>query len=219
MSPPPNLHSLSNIFLLFYLGAADTVSYNYYIHPWQLTLLCQTVSAIYAFFLAMALHPDVASKAQQEIEAVVGTHRLPTFADREYLPYVSALTKEVLRWNSVVPLGSLHNLLFTSAPFQMLLNSGAPRRHTRRCPRRLLHPERIAGHAKLMVGARLYLQSQTSTDDDSRGMTHDPRRYRNPTVFNPERFIPSEGRHVEPDPYDVVFGFGRRYDPSLLFHK
>lgn len=60
---------------------------------------------------------------------------------------------------------------------------------------------------------------QTTTDFDSRGMTHDPRRYRNPTVFNPERFIPSEGRHVEPDPYDVVFGFGRRYDPSLLSHK
>lgn len=99
------------------LGAADTVSLNYYIQTWQLTLPRQTVSAIYAFFLAMVLHPDVASKAQQEIEAVVGTERLPNFADREHLPYVSALTKEVLRWNSVVPLGWLYYLAFTSAPF------------------------------------------------------------------------------------------------------
>lgn len=67
--------------------------------------LLQTVSAIYAFFLAMTLHPEVAKKAQAEIDAVVGGDRLPTYADRMYLPYLDALTKEVFRWNSVVPTG------------------------------------------------------------------------------------------------------------------
>ncbi|KAG6842992.1 hypothetical protein H0H93_002633, partial [Arthromyces matolae] len=62
-----------------------------------------TVSAIYSFFLAMALHPDVLKKAQAELDAVVGTERLPTFEDRQYLPYIDALTKEVLRWNAVAP--------------------------------------------------------------------------------------------------------------------
>jgi cytochrome P450 len=53
----------------------------------------------------MTLHPDAVKKAQAEIDAVVGNDRLPTFADREHLPYVDALCKEVLRWNSVVPTG------------------------------------------------------------------------------------------------------------------
>jgi cytochrome P450 len=50
---------------------------------------------VYAFFLAMALNPAVQAKAQAEIDAVVGSDRLPTFADRENLPYVDALVKEV----------------------------------------------------------------------------------------------------------------------------
>lgn len=53
----------------------------------------------------MTLHPEVVKKAQAEIDVVVGNDRLPTFEDREYLPYVDALIKEVLRWNTVVPTG------------------------------------------------------------------------------------------------------------------
>ncbi|KAG1889792.1 cytochrome P450 [Suillus fuscotomentosus] len=62
-----------------------------------------TVSAIYSFFLAMTLFPDVQKKAQAEIDAVVGPDRLPSFADRTSLPYIEALVKEVLRWNVVIP--------------------------------------------------------------------------------------------------------------------
>ena len=51
----------------------------------------------------MTLYPEVMKKAQAEIDAVVGNNRLPTFADREYLPYIDAITKEVFRWNSVIP--------------------------------------------------------------------------------------------------------------------
>ncbi|KAG1847833.1 cytochrome P450 [Suillus subalutaceus] len=67
-----------------------------------------TVSATYSFFLAMTLFPDVQKKAQAEIDAVVGPDRLPTFADRDSLPYTEALVKEVLRWNVVVPTGFAH---------------------------------------------------------------------------------------------------------------
>ncbi|KAG2346478.1 cytochrome P450 [Suillus weaverae] len=67
-----------------------------------------TVSAIYSLFLAMTLFPDVQKKAQAEIDAVVGPDRLPTFADRDSLPYIDALVKEVLRWNVVTPTGFPH---------------------------------------------------------------------------------------------------------------
>ncbi|EKM56476.1 uncharacterized protein PHACADRAFT_141167 [Phanerochaete carnosa HHB-10118-sp] len=70
-----------------------------------------TVSAIYSFFLAMTLYPQVAERAQAEIDLVVGSDRLPNFEDRPNLPYVEALVKEVYRWNPVAPLGVPHRLL------------------------------------------------------------------------------------------------------------
>jgi len=51
----------------------------------------------------MPLFPDVQKKAQAEIDAVIGPDRLPSFADRDNLPYIEALVNEVFRWNAVVP--------------------------------------------------------------------------------------------------------------------
>ncbi len=52
----------------------------------------------------MVLHPEAQRKAQEELDAVIGD-RLPTFEDREQLPYVRALLKEVTRWQPVTPMG------------------------------------------------------------------------------------------------------------------
>ena len=46
----------------------------------------------------MAMFPEVQKKAQAEIDAVVGKNRLPDFNDRESLPYIAALMKEIFRW-------------------------------------------------------------------------------------------------------------------------
>lgn len=47
----------------------------------------------------MALHPEVAAKAQKEIDSVIGSdpERLPTLDDRENLPYLECIIKEVYR--------------------------------------------------------------------------------------------------------------------------
>ncbi|KLO17676.1 cytochrome P450 [Schizopora paradoxa] len=58
-----------------------------------------------AFMLAMINYPEVQEKAQAEIDKVIGRQRLPTFSDRESLPYIYAIYKEVLRWHTVVPQG------------------------------------------------------------------------------------------------------------------
>ncbi|KAF7974983.1 hypothetical protein HWV62_10733 [Athelia sp. TMB] len=59
-----------------------------------------TPSSVTSFILAMTLYPDVQVKAQAELDALIGKDlRLPTFSDRDYLPYVNAIVKEVLRWN------------------------------------------------------------------------------------------------------------------------
>ena len=53
----------------------------------------------------MLLYPSALRRAQEEIDRVVGSDRLPTFSDRKDLPYINALAKETLRWESVTPTG------------------------------------------------------------------------------------------------------------------
>lgn len=67
-----------------------------------------TVASMMSFFLAMMVFPDVQKKAQEEIDRVIGTERLPTSADLESLPYVEAVMKETHRWNPIGPLALPH---------------------------------------------------------------------------------------------------------------
>lgn len=69
----------------------------------------ETVYAtIINFILAMMEYPEAQINAQNEIDSVIGPGRKPTFADREHLPYLEALYKEVLRWKVALPLGVAH---------------------------------------------------------------------------------------------------------------
>ncbi|KZT25794.1 cytochrome P450 [Neolentinus lepideus HHB14362 ss-1] len=54
--------------------------------------------------MAMALCPEKQWKAQEEIDALLGGDHLPTVADRDKLPYVSAIIKETMRWHPTLPL-------------------------------------------------------------------------------------------------------------------
>lgn len=54
------------------------------------------------------MYPEVQKKAQAEIDAVIGNGRLPEFSDRHALPYINALVKESMRWQSIIPLGVLY---------------------------------------------------------------------------------------------------------------
>ncbi|KAF8145740.1 cytochrome P450 [Mycena galopus ATCC 62051] len=69
-----------------------------------------TVSARSTFILAMLANPDAQKKAQLEIDSVVGRGNLPDFSDKQAMPYVAALIKEVLRWGNVLPFGVPHVL-------------------------------------------------------------------------------------------------------------
>jgi cytochrome P450 len=57
---------------------------------------------------SLILSLEVQKKAQAEIDAVVGSDRLPSFQDIPNLPYVKAMVTEILRWNSVAPTGVPH---------------------------------------------------------------------------------------------------------------
>jgi cytochrome P450 len=45
----------------------------------------------------MTLHPDIQEKAREEVDMVVGRDRFPNFDDKQSMPYLTAVLKEVLR--------------------------------------------------------------------------------------------------------------------------
>ncbi|GLB41481.1 putative cytochrome P450 [Lyophyllum shimeji] len=69
------------------------------------------VACLSQFIMAMALNPECQARAQKELDEVVGRDRLPTFQDRESLPYVECVFKETLRWGVPAPLSVPHRLI------------------------------------------------------------------------------------------------------------
>ncbi|KAG2040709.1 cytochrome P450 [Suillus americanus] len=155
-----------------------------------------TVSTIYSFFLAMTLFPDAQKKAQAEIDVVVGPDRLPSFADRDSLPYTEALVKEVLRWNVVAPTAIPHRVADDDVHDGYRIPKGS-----------LVIPN--------IWLALLYFRIRYINQNERRFMLNDPRTYANPSQFNPERFLDNNGKDPEPEPRTICFGFGRRICPGL----
>ncbi|KAF7334628.1 Cytochrome P450 [Mycena venus] len=145
-----------------------------------------SAAQIEAFFLAMSLYPEVQRKAQEELDRVVGTDRLPDLSDRPQLPYVNALCKEVFRWHVASPIGIPHR---TREDY-------------------IYHRE--GDMEPLLIPKNSLIMTNIWK------MTHDPERYADPMVFNPDRFIATETKEAELDPAQICFGYGRRICPGKL---
>lgn len=83
--------AIKNTAVMMFAGGADT-----------------TVSSMSSMVLAMSISSAVQKKAHDEIDAIVGSERLPKLEDRDSLPYINALVKETLRWLPVAPMGMAH---------------------------------------------------------------------------------------------------------------
>ncbi|KAL9712265.1 hypothetical protein Ac2012v2_005343 [Leucoagaricus gongylophorus] len=153
-----------------------------------------TVSTIQSFFMAMALHPQVQKKAQEELDKVIG-NRLPEFNDRPNLPYINAMVKESLRWQPVVPLAVAHmakeadeyNGYYIPKGTVIFGNSW------------FVHPPSV--RSLIQASLRSILQDQET--------------YKDPFVYNPDRFL-KDGK-IDPtvrDPKVASFGYGRRICPG-----
>ncbi|KAG6877263.1 hypothetical protein C0993_009032, partial [Termitomyces sp. T159_Od127] len=59
----------------------------------------------------MVVNPVAQKRGQDEIDALIGSNRLPKFSDRPNLPYIEAIYREVMRWYPVAPLGLSHAAL------------------------------------------------------------------------------------------------------------
>ncbi|KAF9552265.1 cytochrome P450 [Agrocybe pediades] len=70
-----------------------------------------TFCTLLIFMLAMVLYPEAQIKAQEELDRLTGGTRLPTFEDRNSLPYLENLVQETYRWHSSVPSGIPHRCM------------------------------------------------------------------------------------------------------------
>lgn len=84
-----------------------------------------TSSTLSFFFLAMALYPECQRRAQDEIDTVIGSSRLPEFYDQESLPYTECLLQETLRWNHAAPSGIPHKTMEDDVYNGMLIPKGS----------------------------------------------------------------------------------------------
>ncbi|KIK39059.1 hypothetical protein CY34DRAFT_89871 [Suillus luteus UH-Slu-Lm8-n1] len=78
--------------------------------PWVAWSIYEGTGTMLVFMHAMACFPEIQNRMREEIYRVVGTDRLPSFVDRERLPYINAAIKEVYRWNPNSPLGAPRKL-------------------------------------------------------------------------------------------------------------
>lgn len=64
-----------------------------------------TSTTLYHGLNLMANHPDVQSRVQREIDAVIGIDRLPSVEDRSRLPYVESVLAEIQRYSLILAFG------------------------------------------------------------------------------------------------------------------
>ncbi|KAF4474712.1 O-methylsterigmatocystin oxidoreductase [Fusarium agapanthi] len=69
------------------------------------------------FILNMVLHPEIQEKAQQELDAVIGSNRLPDFSDRPALVYIEHIVQEIYRciFTKLVATGSSRTVVYANA--------------------------------------------------------------------------------------------------------
>ncbi|KAG5339437.1 hypothetical protein C0989_004224 [Termitomyces sp. Mn162] len=88
---------IQTVSTILYVAGADTVSVSALYEGILIYEAYQTSASLAFFVLAMVLYPGCQAKAQEEIDAVVGSDRLPDFHDRKSLPYLECLVQETLR--------------------------------------------------------------------------------------------------------------------------
>ncbi|KAJ9645017.1 hypothetical protein H2204_001479 [Knufia peltigerae] len=80
-------------------GAAGAISIAGGNTTWSTLMVC---------IMNLLLHPEILKNAREQVDEVVGTDRLPTFDDRDQLPYIEYLIQETTRWYPLSPLGVPH---------------------------------------------------------------------------------------------------------------
>ncbi|GBE84042.1 O-methylsterigmatocystin oxidoreductase [Sparassis crispa] len=158
----------------------------------------KTSSLIQSFLLFMLLFPDVQRKAQEEIDQVVGSGRLPDFDDRDTLPFVECVLQETIRWYPIAP--------FSREP-PIDRHSDVADLRPLAIPHRSLDDDIYNG---------MLIPKGSVIIPNVMAMSRDETMYKDADKFLPERFLPAPAGRGEPH-LGVIFGFGRRICPGQYF--
>ncbi|CAN0270036.1 unnamed protein product [Bubo scandiacus] len=194
-----------------YLKEIEKGDTNSYFHKG--TLLCSTLdlfltgtettaTAIRWALLYMAAYPHIQEKVQLEINRVIGQSRQPMMADKENMPYTSAVLSEALRMGNVVPLGvprmstSNTTLAASTCPKYMETTSLS-----------LIPPEQgLCGpSSESHLEATTLMTSLTS-------IMFDKNAWETPDTFNPEHFL-ENGQYRRQEAF-LPFSAGKRACPG-----
>uniref|UniRef100_A0AAX7UDE7 Cytochrome P450, family 2, subfamily P, polypeptide 6 n=1 Tax=Astatotilapia calliptera TaxID=8154 RepID=A0AAX7UDE7_ASTCA len=70
-----------------------------------------TTTTLHWGLLYMIFYPDIQERVQAEIDAVIGSSRQPSMADRENMPYTDAVIHEIQRVGNIIPLNLAHSAI------------------------------------------------------------------------------------------------------------
>ncbi|THG93114.1 hypothetical protein EW026_g8029, partial [Hermanssonia centrifuga] len=164
-----------------------------------------TAGTLCTFILAMTLHPDVQRRAHAELDSIVGRDRAPSFEDKQNLPYIDAVVKEVLRWRP-------------SAPISI----------ARRCTQDdwyegYLIPKGMCSLLQLLpFGLPDSVLQGTTIFENIWAISHNPELFPDPEEFRPSRFLTEQVELSDNIDSEVqagvdklfAFGCGRRICPG-----
>ncbi|KAK0469989.1 cytochrome P450 [Desarmillaria tabescens] len=156
------------------------------------------LASVLTFFLAMLHAPQVQKVAQEELTRVIGNDRLPTFSDRDSLPYINCIVKETYRWEQGVHLScfwAIYEITLTI----LVIPLGVPHR--------LMKDDVYQGY---------FIPEGTTMIVNQWGISHDETMYPDPMAFRPERFMhaPDVKDGGPREPNTIAFGWGRRICPG-----
>ncbi|KAG2131608.1 cytochrome P450 [Suillus bovinus] len=150
-------------------------------------------AAINTAVLAAACHPEAQARVQEQLDAVVGRERAPSFEDVQCLTELRAFMHESLRWRPTVPLGRTSSF---------------------RCQRLLTVGTGFAHRAtKDIVWKGLWVPAGATVYGCHWAISRDATAFPDPENFDPQRWIEPCGR-IRQDLKSFSFGFGRRVCPG-----
>ncbi|KAI6042932.1 cytochrome P450 [Pisolithus marmoratus] len=183
-----------------YIAAGESVGVYDSLHAIDDKLALQTSSTLKVLVLAMILNPEIQNRVHAELDAVVGKGVLPTFEDRERLPYLQAVLFEVMRWHPITPLGASHATTASDIVEGYYIPRGTCILYDMICTR---------GAHLNTTGTIVIFNAWAMKNND----------YDHPERFDPTRYLTADEK-LTPDAMQdnsKFFGFGRRICPGRFF--